>query len=136
MASRVLIGDLDPLVARGLTQTLIEEHFDVLDAAAADGLADPRALTEAVVRLHPDAVIVRMGPEAEAIVRALRARQPALQVVECDDDRPRLRVLLGTAFRGERPPHARASQVRKKFGFTLLCLRSSLRTRLRLRSDH
>ena len=28
MASRVLIGDLDPLVARGLTQTLIEEHFD------------------------------------------------------------------------------------------------------------
>lgn len=92
MASRVLIGDLDPLVARGLTQTLLEEHFDVLDAAAAGGLADPRALTEAVARLHPDAVIVRMGPEAEQIVRALRARQPALQVVECDDDQPRLRV--------------------------------------------
>lgn len=92
MSSRVLIGDLDPLVARGLMQTLIEEHFDVVDAAAAGGLADPRALTEAVVRLHPDAVIVRMGPGAEAIVGALRARQPALQVVECDDDRPRLRV--------------------------------------------
>jgi hypothetical protein len=78
VSSRVLIGDLDPLVARGLMQTLIEEHFDVVD--------------EAVVRLHPDAVIVRMGPGAEAIVGALRARQPALQVVECDDDRPRLRV--------------------------------------------
>lgn len=100
MASRVLIGDLDPLVARGLTQTLIEEHFDVLDAAIAGGLADPRVLTEAVVRLHPDAVIVRMGPEADAIVRALRARQPALQVVECDDDQPRLRVhpTIGASF--------------------------------------
>ncbi|MDP9483046.1 MAG: hypothetical protein M3P84_07475, partial [Chloroflexota bacterium] len=100
VASRVLIGDLDPLVARGLTQTLIEEHFDVLDAAIAGGLADPRDLTEAVARLHPDAVIVRMGPEADAIVRALRARQPALQVVECDDDQPRLRVhpAIGASF--------------------------------------
>lgn len=100
MPSRVLIGDLDPLVARGLTQTLIEEHFDVLDAAAVDGLADPRVLTDAVIRLHPDAVIVRMGPEAEAIVRLLQARQPALQVVECDDDRPRLRVhpAIGASF--------------------------------------
>ena len=100
MASRVLIGDLDPLVARGLTQTLIEEHFDVLDAAIAGGLSDPRVLTEAVARLHPDAVIVRMGPEAEALVRALRARQPALQVVECDDDQPRLRVhpAIGASF--------------------------------------
>jgi hypothetical protein len=33
-----------------------------------------------------------MGPEPEATVRALRARQPRLQIVECDDDRPRLRV--------------------------------------------
>ena len=100
MPSRVLIGDLDPLVARGLTQTLIEEHFDVLDAAAVGGLADPRVLTDAVVRLHPDAVIVRMGPEADAIVRLLQARQPALQVVECDDDRPRLRVhpAFGASF--------------------------------------
>ena len=33
-----------------------------------------------------------MGPEPELTVRALRARQPRLQVVECDDDQPRLRV--------------------------------------------
>jgi DNA-binding NarL/FixJ family response regulator len=85
----VLIGDLDPLVARGLMQTLIEEHFDVLDATMTNHLDD---LADAVVRLHPDAVIVRMTPEPEATVRALRARQPQLQVVECDDDRPRLRV--------------------------------------------
>ena len=89
MTSRVLIGDLDPLVARGLMQTLIEEHFDVLDATMTYHLDD---LADAVVRLHPDAVIVRMTPEPEATVRALRARQPQLQVVECDDDRPRLRV--------------------------------------------
>lgn len=89
MTNRVLIGDLDPLVARGLMQTLIEEHFDVLDATMTDHLDD---LADAVVRLHPDAVIVRMTPEPEATVRALRARQPQLQVVECDDDRPRLRV--------------------------------------------
>ena len=89
VTSRVLIGDLDPLVARGLIQTLIEEHFDVLDATMTDHLDD---LADAVVRLHPDAVIVRMTPEPEATVRALRARQPQLQVVECDDDRPRLRV--------------------------------------------
>ncbi len=89
MTNRVLIGDLDPLVARGLMQTLIEEHFDVLDATTTDHLDD---LADAVVRLHPDAVIVRMTPEPEATVRALRARQPGLQVVECDDDRPRLRV--------------------------------------------
>jgi len=85
----VLIGDLDPLVARGLMQTLIEEEYDVLDATVSARLDD---LADAVVRLHPDAVIVRMGPEAELTVRALRARQPRLQVVECDDDRPRLRV--------------------------------------------
>jgi DNA-binding NarL/FixJ family response regulator len=89
VTSRVLIGDLDPLVARGLMQTLIEEHFDVLDATMTNHLDD---LADAVVRLHPDAVIVRMTPEPEATVRALRARQPQLQVVECDDDRPRLRV--------------------------------------------
>ena len=89
MTNRVLIGDLDPLVARGLMQTLLEEHFDVLDATTTDHLDD---LADAVVRLHPDAVIVRMTPEPEATVRALRARQPGLQVVECDDDRPRLRV--------------------------------------------
>jgi len=89
VTNRVLIGDLDPLVARGLMQTLIEEHFDVLDATTTDHLDD---LADAVVRLHPDAVIVRMTPEPEATVRALRARQPGLQVVECDDDRPRLRV--------------------------------------------
>jgi AmiR/NasT family two-component response regulator len=89
VTSRVLIGDLDPLVARGLMQTLIEEHFDVLDATMTNHLDD---LADAVVRLHPDAVIVRMTPEPEATVRALRARQPRLQVVECDDDRPRLRV--------------------------------------------
>jgi DNA-binding response OmpR family regulator len=89
VTSRVLIGDLDPLVARGLMQTLIEEHFDVLEATSGGKLDD---LADAVVRLHPDAVIVRMGPEPEATVRALRARQPELQVVECDDDEPRLRV--------------------------------------------
>jgi len=89
VTNRVLIGDLDPLVAHGLMQTLIEEHFDVLDATTTDHLDD---LADAVVRLHPDAVIVRMTPEPEATVRALRARQPGLQVVECDDDRPRLRV--------------------------------------------
>jgi DNA-binding NarL/FixJ family response regulator len=89
VTNRVLIGDLDPLVARGLMQTLIEEHFDVLDATMTDHLED---LADAVVRLHPDAVIVRMTPEPEVTVRALRARQPSLQVVECDDDRPRLRV--------------------------------------------
>ena len=40
------------------------------------------------------------APSADAIVRALRARQPALQVVECDDDRPRLRVhpAIGATF--------------------------------------
>ena len=89
MTHRVLIGDLDPLVARGLIQTLIEEDFEVLDATETDRIDD---LADAVVRLHPDAVIVRMGPEPDATIRALRARQPVLQVVECDDDRPRLRV--------------------------------------------
>lgn len=89
MTNRVLIGDLDPLVARGLMQTLIEEHFDVLDATMTNHLDD---LADAVRLLHPDAVIVRMTPEPEATVRALRARQPQLQVVECDDDEPRLRV--------------------------------------------
>ena len=89
MTSRVLIGDLDPLVARGLMQTLIEEQYDVLEATSGGRLDD---LADAVVRLHPDAVIVRMVPEPEATVRALRARQPELQVVECDDDEPRLRV--------------------------------------------
>jgi AmiR/NasT family two-component response regulator len=97
VTNRVLIGDLDPLVARGLMQTLIEEHYDVLDATMTNHLDD---LADAVVRLHPDAVIVRMTPEPEATVRALRARQPQLQVVECDDDRPRLRVhpIGGTAY--------------------------------------
>ena len=85
----VLVGDLDPLVARGLMQTLIEEQYDVLDGTATGRLDD---LADAVVRLHPDAVIVRMGPDPELTVRALRARQPRLQVVECDDDQPRLRV--------------------------------------------
>ena len=85
----VLVGDLDPLVARGLMQTLIEEKYDVLDGTATARLDD---LADEVVRLHPDAVIVRMGPEPELTVRALRARQPRLQVVECDDDQPRLRV--------------------------------------------
>jgi len=89
VTNRVLIGDLDPLVARGLIATLIEEHFDVLDASTTDHLDD---LADAVVRHHPDAVIVRMVPEPEATVRALRARLPGLRVVECDDDRPLLRV--------------------------------------------
>jgi DNA-binding response OmpR family regulator len=89
VTNRVLIGDLDPLVARGLMQTLLEEHFDVFDATTTDHLDD---LADAVVQFHPDAVIVRMTQEPEATVRALRARQPALQVVECDDDQPRLRV--------------------------------------------
>src|SRR5438105_915649 len=70
-------------------QTLIEEKYDVLDGTATARLDD---LADAVVRLHPDAVIVRMGPEPELTVRILRARQPRLQVVECDDDQPRLRV--------------------------------------------
>ena len=85
----VLVGDLDPLVARGLMQTLIEEQYDVLDGTATGRLDD---LAEAVVRLHPDAVIVRMEPDPEVTVRALRAAQPRLKVVECDDDQPRLRV--------------------------------------------
>jgi AmiR/NasT family two-component response regulator len=89
VTNRVLIGDLDPLVARGLIQTLIEEHYEVLDATETDRIDD---LADAVVRLRPDAVIVRMGPEPDATVKALRAGQPILEVVECDDDRPRLRV--------------------------------------------
>ena len=59
MTNRVLIGDLDPLVARGLIQTLIEEHYEVLDATETDRIDD---LADAVVRLRPDAVIVRRYP--------------------------------------------------------------------------
>lgn len=88
MTTRVLVGGLDPLVARGLIQTLRDEHFEVYDASGVGGV---QGLLDEIGRVHPDAVIVRMAPDREGTVEALLERSPGVGVIECDDDRPRLR---------------------------------------------
>ncbi len=89
VTTRVLVAALDPIVARGLIQTLQDERYEVLDAT---DLASAGGLLEAVRRLHPDAVIVRMSSDIDALVGLLRESDPALRVIECDDDTPRLRT--------------------------------------------
>ncbi len=88
MTTRVLVAALDPIVARGLIQTLQDERYEVLDATDA---ASAPSLLEAVQRLHPDAVIVRMSSDGDSLVGMLQESEPGLRVIECDDDIPRLR---------------------------------------------
>jgi hypothetical protein len=88
VTTRVLVGGLDPLVARGLIQTLRDEHFEVYDASGVGGV---QGLLDEIGRVHPDAVIVRMAADRDATVTTLIEQSPGVGVIECDDDRPRLR---------------------------------------------
>ena len=77
MAARVLLGNLEPIVALGMAGVLEEQGFEVIGSEAR-----PQPLVLLAGRLRPDAVILDLHyPDSRALAGRVRAASPETTVV-------------------------------------------------------
>jgi DNA-binding NarL/FixJ family response regulator len=107
--TRVLMGDFDAIHRMGLEDILDVEGIRMVSAAGAD-------IVEQLVAALPDVVVLDLDkPTTPRVVRAITAGFPAVRVVACSSEHPRMQVYpprhYGEYYVSDLEPEALAAAV-------------------------